>query len=293
MSDRRYFFDGSQPFDYDEFIEGLAEATSLKKANGLGLSEAEEEAFKQEIEGVFDLLLESFASESNKNELTTKFNSRPRASNLWSIFAPTVWMQLSCVGCLFFLIAAIVTAIAHSEAKLPIIIYLTICICFLILFILMWAFRWIGPLKNLEQETEIYLRKARDESVLIDWQVVDAIVKKANFQPEILPYIENKLQLELEKYQEKIKLAYKCLRIGIVLVVALLIYNFVPLQALLQTIFVVNITALSAIVAFLSALTAGTILILEFILDSRQKFQISKYKTCLYYLKQARLLLDS
>lgn len=293
MSDRRYFFDGSQPFDYDDFIEGLAETTSLKKNNRFGLSEAEAEVFKQEIEAVFDLLLESFGIQSNKNQLTTKLNLRPRGSNLWTIFAPTVWMQLSCVGCGFFLIAAIVTAIAHPEAKLPIIIYLTICMCFLILFILMWAFRWIEPFKNLDKETEIDFIKARDESVLIDWQVIDAIVKKANHQPEVLQYVENKLQLELEKYKNSIKMAYKCLRIGIVLVIALLIYNFVPLQALLQTLFVVNVAALSAILALISALAVAIILMLEFILDSRQKFQTIKYKTCLYYLKQAQLLLNS
>lgn len=293
MSDRRYFFDDNQPFDYNEFIEELAETTSSRKHNRLGLSEAEEETFKQEIEGVFVLLLESLVTQSKAYEFTTKFNSHPQAANLWNVLAPTVWMQLCCVGCIFFLIAAIVTAIAHSEAKLPVIIYLAICICFLILFILMWAFRWIEPFKNLEQETEIDFRKAKDEAVLTDWQVVDAIVKKANYQPEVLQYVENKLQLELEKYQANIKTAYKCLRIGIILVVTLLIYNFLPLQALLQTVFVINVAALSGILALLSALAAGTILILEFILDSRQKYQASKYKTCLYYLKQAQLLLNS
>lgn len=290
MSDRKYFFDGSQPFDYNEFLEGLAETTSSKKPKRLGSAEAEA-AFKQEIEGVFDLLLESIAIQLKADELTTRLNSRPQAANLWNVLAPTVWMQLSFIGCIFFFIAAIVTAIAHSEAKLPVIIYLAICILFLILFILIWAFKWIEPFKNIEQETEINFRKARDESVLIDWQVVDAIVKKANSQPEVLQYVENKLQLELEKYQDNIKIAYKCLRIGIVLVIILLIYNFLPLQALLQTMFVINVAALSAVLALLSALVAGTILILEFIIDTRQKSQTSKYKTCLYYLKQAQLLL--
>jgi hypothetical protein len=45
MSDRKYFFDGSQPVDYNEFIEGLAEITSLKQSKCLGFSKAKE-AFK-------------------------------------------------------------------------------------------------------------------------------------------------------------------------------------------------------------------------------------------------------
>lgn len=289
MNNSKQPFDDGQLFEYSQLIEGLAAITSFKNSSYSTYSEVKEKLSKQEVEDIFDILLERVITAPQVDNLTTSLNSTQVSSSLWEAIAPNIWMKFSLIGLAFFLFAAILTAITNPTAILPIIIYLVICLCFMILFTLLWAIKWVEPFKNPLLETIKDFDKAKNEAILFELQIVDAIVEKASSRQE-LQYIKNKLQIEIDLCQDKMKLAYKFLRIGMIFVVALIIYNFVPFQVLISTIFSENVAALSAILSLISVVGAGIVLMLEFILDSMRQFKISRYKTCLYLLQQAQLL---
>ena len=291
MTDNNYPLEDGQLFDYSELIEGLATVTNIEKSNYLELSDAP--LNKQAIEDLFDLLLDLVLIQPSTVRVIKKLHPSQKISSLWDAIAPTLRMKCSLIGVIFFLFAAVIAALLKPIATLPILIYLVICFCFLVLFVVLRSVNEIEPFKNQEKELKADLKKARDESVLFDLPMAHKIVETANYQPEVLRYVENRLQVEIEKQQDSIKLTYKFWRIGIVCIFAIVVYNFVSSQILLSTVFSGNTTVISAILTVSSSVVAGMVLILEFGIESRLKLKITSYKMCLYYLQQAQLLLVS
>jgi len=291
MTDNNYPLEDGQLFDYSELIEGLATVTNIEKSNYLELSDAP--LNKQAIEDLFDLLLDLVLIQPSTVRVIKKLHPSQKISSLWDAIAPTLRMKCSLIGVIFFLFAAVIAALLKPIATLPILIYLVICFCFLVLFVVLRSVNEIEPFKNQEKELKADLKKARDESVLFDLPMAHKIFETANYQPEVLRYVENRLQVEIEKQQDSIKLTYKFWRIGIVCIFAIVVYNFVSSQILLSTVFSGNTTVISAILTVSSSVVAGMVLILEFGIESRLKLKITSYKMCLYYLQQAQLLLVS
>lgn len=291
MTDNNYPVEDGQLFDYSELIEGLARVTNIENSNYLELSDAQ--LNKQAIEDLFDLLLDLIIIQPSTVRVIKKLHSSQKISSLWDAISPSLGMKCSLIGVTFFLCAAAVAALIKPIATIPILIYLLVCFCFLVLFVVLRSISEIKPFKNPEKELKADLKKARDESVLFDLPTVHKIVETAKYQQKALIYVENRLQVEIEKQQDSIKITYKFLRIGIVCIFAIVVYNFVPSQILLSTIFSGNTSVISAILTVSSSVVAGIVLILEFGLESRLKLKISSYKMCLYYLHQAQLLLVS
>lgn len=290
MSDNNYSFDDSQLFEYNELIEGLATLRSIEESSYSEIAQTAGKLNKQAIEDVFDLMLELIALQSQANDAIKRFNSSQQISSLWDAVAPTMGMKLSLIGLAFFLFAAVLAALVTPTAILPVIIYLFICFCCLAVFVFLGAFRGIKFFKSIEQEIKKDLKTARNHTVLFDLPTTYKILQKASYQPEVLQYVENKIQLDLKRQQDRIKLANKFVRIGFICVFAIVTFNFVSVQILLNTIFSSNILVFSAFLNIASAVVAGGILISEFLIYSRQKFKVSSYKMCLYYLKQAKVL---
>ena len=290
MTGNNYSFDESQLFEYSELIEGLATVGDIEKSSYSEIGQTTGELNKQAIEDVFDLMLELIALQSQADDSIKRLNSRQLPS-LWNSIAPTMGMKLSLIGLAFFLVAAVLAALITPTAILPVIIYLFICFCCLVVFVLLGAVR-VTELKSIEKEIKEDLNIAKNSTVLFDLPTTYKLIQKANYQPEVLQYVENKFKLDLERQQDNTKLANKYLRIGVICVFAIVVFNFVPVQILLNMIFSGNISVFSAFLTIASAVVAGLILVLEFLIDSRLKFKVSSYKMCLYYLKQAKLLVS-
>lgn len=289
MTDSNYPLEDEQLFDYSELIEGLATVSSIEKSNYLDFSDP---LNKQAVEDLFNLLLELILIQPQADDVIKRWHPTNKISQLGNVIAPTLAMKCSLIGITFFLLAAVCAALIQPTAALPILIYLVICFGFLVLFVFLKSANEVKLFNNKEIDVAD-LKKARDEAILFDLPTVNKIIKTANYQPRVLKYVENKLQTDLEKHQDKIELNYKLLRIGYICIFAIVVYNFVPSQILLNTLFSGNTSVWEAILTVLSALVAGIILILEFSIESRMKFHLSSYKMCLYYLQQAQLLIGA
>lgn len=291
MTDNNYSFDESQLFEYSELIEGLAKVGGIEKSSYCEIAQTTGKLNKQAIEDVFDLMLELIAIQSQADDSIKRFYSRQQMSLHWDALAPTLGMKLSLIGLAFFLVAAVLAALITPTAILPVIIYIFICFCCLVVFVLLGAVKESNFFKSREKEISDF-KTAKNHTVLFELPNTYKIIQKANYQLEVLQYVENKFQLDLEREQDNIKLANKFLRIGLICVLAIVVFNFILVQILLNPIFSSNVSVLSAFLTIASAVVAGGILMLEFLIDSRQKFKVSSYKMCLYYLRQAKVLVS-
>ena len=198
MTGNNYSFDESQLFEYSELIEGLATVGGIEKSSYSEIGQTTGELNKQAIEDVFDLMLELIALQSQADDSIKRLNSRQLPS-LWNAIAPTMGMKLSLIGLAFFLVAAVLAALITPTAILPVIIYLFICFCCLVVFVLLGAVR-VTELKSIEKEIKEDLNIAKNSTVLFDLPTTYKLIQKANYQPEVLQYVENKFKLDLEKF---------------------------------------------------------------------------------------------
>lgn len=208
-------------------------------------------------------------------------------------------IKLSFIGAAFFLILAFAALLANSfynNFKLFITfkpLYIFIFIFFSVLFVFLWEIRILGQSKSLYKNIEETFTKASDEAGGCDWQMVEDIIKKAKKQKQILLYNENKIKRLIEKRQDSSELIPSLIRISAISIIVISIYIFLPFNVVINNIFSRDIKVLSSVLALLSAVGAGIVLLFEFINTSNLEYEISKYKSCLYLLQQAQLLLNN
>lgn len=296
MTDNKYSFDNGQLSEYSQFIynqllEGLATISNIEK-NSISKFPEIEGKIDPEVEEVFNLLLKRIITIPKVT--SPKRFSRQQASNIWNKIAPTFLIQLSLIGCIFCFFAAILSKLI-SPVVAPAVTYLTLSICFLAFFVLLWEIRWIRQFKSSEKEAETNFQKYRDNAVTLDWQVINEIVEAANYKKKILQYVENKVWTMIEKQQDNLTGLDKFLKLVAIFIVVCAVGIFYPtyFQILADHILSGNISLVSASLAVLLVVGSGIVLIYEAIFYSQSKVRISTYKMCFYLLKQAQLVVDS
>lgn len=294
MADNKSSYDNGQLSDYSQFIysqllEGLATISNFEDSSSK-FPEAEGK-IDQEVEDVFNLLLVRVIIQP-KGTSPQSLNSSQQKSNLLNKIAPTFLMQLSLIGSIFCFFAAILAKLI-SPVIAPAATYMGLWFCFFGVFILLWEIRWFRQFKSSEKVEEDF-EKDKYQAVTSDWQIINEIIKTANYKKKVLQYVENKVGATIEQRQDKIKGLDKLLKIGAIFIVVVGIGIFNPsfVQILVDNIFSGNILAVSATLAVLLVVGSGIVLIYGFIFESRDKVKISSYKMCLYLLKQAQLLVD-
>lgn len=297
MTDNKYSFEESQLSEYSQLIysqllEGLATISNFEKDSSPKFPEIEGE-IDQEVEDVFNLLLLRVIT-LPRGASIQKITLSQQVSKQWNNIAPTFLMQLTLIGYVFCIFAAIVAKLI-SPLIAPAATYLLLGFCFLGFFALLWEIRWIGQIKSYEQEAKLDFQKYRDNAVTSDWEIVNEIVETANYKKKVLQYVENKIAAIIEQQQERSKGLDKLLKLGAIVIVAGSISILYPsyFEILANNILSGNIMAVSASLAVLLVVGSGIVLIYGFIFDSKKKTKISTYKMCLYLLRQAQLVVDS
>lgn len=297
MSDNKYSFEENQlsensQLTHNQILEGLAAITNFEKDSSSKFPEIEGQ-IDQEVEDVFNLLLLRIIALSNVSSLQ-RITLSQQVSKQWNNIAPTFLMQLSLIGYIFCILAAIVAKLI-SPLIAPAATYLLLGFCFLVFFAFLWQIRWFRQFKSSEQEAKSDFQKYRDKAVTSDWEIITEIIETANYKKKVLQYVENKVQAIIEKEQERSKGLDKLLKVGAIFIIAvgIIILNPGYSQILANNVVVGNISAVSASLAILWVLGSGIVIIYGFIFESRDIVKISTYKTCLYLLKQAQLVVDS
>lgn len=294
MADNKYSFDNGQSdysqFIYSQLLEGLATISNIEKDSSSNFPEIEGK-IDQEVEDVFNLLFKSVITIPKVT--SPKRFSRQQASNIWNNIAPTFLIQLSLIGCIFCLVAAILSKLI-SPVVAPAVTYLTLSICFLAFFVLLWEIRWVRQFRSSEKEVELNFQKYRDNAVTLDWQVINEIVETANYKKKVLQYVENKVEAIIKKEEDNLTGLDKFLKLVVIFIIigGIAILNPSLFQILVNNILSGNISAVSATLAVLLVVGSGIVLIYGFIFESINKAEISTYKMCLYLLKQAQLVVD-
>lgn len=288
MADHKYSFQNSKSdyrqLIYSQLLEGLATISNLEKNSESKFPEIEGK-IAQEVEDVFNLLLKRIITIPKVNS-NTRF-SRQQASNIWNDITPTFLIKLSLIGCIFCLFAAILSKLI-SPVLAPAVTYLTLSICFLAFFMLLWEIRWIRQFNRAEKETKADFEKNRDQAITSDWKIINEIVETANYKKKVLQYVENKVEAIIEKEEDKLTKSDKFLKLVVIFIIVcgIAIFNPSLFQILVNNI-TGNISAVSATLAVLLVIGSGIVLIYGLIYESRNKVKISSYKMCLYLLKQA------
>lgn len=296
MTDNKHSFEESQLSEYSQLIysqllEGLATITNFDKDSSLKFPEIEGQ-IDQEVEDVFNLLLLRVFT-LHKGTSLQKITLSQQVSKQWNNIAPTFLMQLTLIGYVFCILAAILAKLI-SPLIAPAATYLLLGVCFLVFFALLWEIRWVRQFKSSEQEAKLDFQKYRDNAVTSEWEIINEIIETANYKKKVLQYVENKVQAVIEKQQERSKGLDKLLKLGTIFIVAggIIILNPDYFQILVNNVVLGNISAVSASLAVLLVLGSGVVLIYGFIFESRDIVKISTYKMCLYLLKQAQLVVD-
>ena len=290
--------DSSYPFEDNQLIEELARNLNLSTPEYSTLPEAEKTIDRRAIEDVFNLLLRYIVLQQELYISTPKLTYRQRATNVFEKIAPTIWMKLSIIGASFFILAAIVLGLLNSTATTPIRIYIYLFGFFSLLFAILWEIRWLSQLsihqviQNPREIARLDFEIAREQAAIYELDLVDRIIKTAKSSKLVIQYVENKIYSELEFQVQRVNLASKIIKIAAIFIILSFVYNFTPLQLLLNTILTSNLAILNSIVTVLAVLGAGVILFAEWIGDTLLQWKIISYKICLNLLKQARVLLE-
>lgn len=297
MADNKYSFQNGQSdysqFIYSQLLEGLATISNLEKDSRSKFPEIEGKIDRQ-VEDVFNLLLKRIVVKPKSLTSPQKLNLGQQVSQIWNNIAQTFLMQLSLIGYIFCIFAAILAKLI-SPVIAPALTYLLLSICFLAFFALLWEIRWLRQFKSSEKEAEEDFGKHRDKAITSDWQIINEIVETANYKKKVLQYVENKVGAIIEEQQDRLKGLDKLLKLGAIFLVVVCVGVFNPslFQILVDNILSGNISAVSATLAVLLVVGAGSVLIYGFIFESRDRVKISSYQMCLYLLKQAHLVVDS
>lgn len=275
--------------DNNQSTDKLATSLSLEKPSTLDLSETNLDSNK-EVTKVFQLLLARVIEKPKDDKANISYKS------FWNKLAPTFLIKISFIGgALFFVLSLISILLNHTVVVINItlpgkVFYFIIYLCFFTLFLwsrLSWDVRQLkSPQKYLEEEFVV----AMNEAGVNDWQLVEAVVKEANHQKEILKYVEKKINRKLE-IQDREKSSTTVIQVCSVFSIVILILILFPqyFQNLLES---RDVKLWSGILALLAAVGAGFNLIYRLIIESGLQFQIVKLKDCICLLQQAQLLID-
>ena len=88
-------------------------------------------------------------------------------------------------------------------------------------------------------------------------------------------------------------MSYTFLKVIAVIFIVLNIFIFLPYDLILNILLYTDIKLLPGILALLSVMGTGFILLGELFLASNSQFEMSKLKKCLCLLEQANILIDS
>jgi hypothetical protein len=208
--------------------------------------------------------------------------------SFWNAIAPTLVMKLSVISSGFFLLAATLVAVITPQIATPIVIYSLLFVGFSGCFAIIWINLWTKIFRNSHQEAKKAIGSSRDEALLLDKQTIEIILERIGSKIEVLEFVENKIFADIDDLQDSRNLAYMLLKIASVFVVVIVTYSFIILQFVIGTALVANITLLTSILAVLVML--GVVIIL--VIDSIVKMKMSKYKMCIYLLRQTQLVLN-
>ena len=275
--------------DNNQSTDKLATSLSLEKPSTLDLSETNLDSNK-EVTKVFQLLLARVIEKPKDDKANISYKS------FWNKLAPTFLIKISFIGgALFFVLSLISILLNHTVVVINItlpgkVFYFIIYLCFFTLFLwsrLSWDVRQLkSPQKYLEEEFVV----AMNEAGVNDWQLVEAVVKEANHQKEILKYVEKKINRKLEiqdREKSSTTVIQDCSVFSIVILILILFPQY--FQNLLES---RDVKLWSGILALLAAVGAGFNLIYRLIIESGLQFQIVKLKDCICLLQQAQLLID-
>lgn len=290
--------DNSYPFEDNRLIEELARNLNLSTPEYSALPEAEKTIDRRAIEDVFNLLLKYIILQPEIYLSRPKLPYRQRIINFSDRIAPTIWMKLSIIGAIFFISAAIILGLFSPTATTPIRIYIYLFGFFSLLFAIFWEIRWLKQLsiqqviQNPREITCLDFEVAREQALGYELNLVERIVKAANFNKPVIQYVENKICSELSFQSQQANLVSKIIKLAAIFIVLSLVYTSTPLQLLLNTILANNLAILNSIVTVIAALGAGVILFAEWVEDTLVQWKITNYKICEHLLKQARTLVE-
>jgi len=290
--------DSSYPFEDNQLIEELARNLNLTTPEYSALPEAEKTIDRRAIEDVFNLLLKCIILQQEIYISTPKLINRQRETNIFEKIAPTIWMKLSVIGAIFFILAAIILGLFNPTATVPIRIYIYLFGFFGLLFAILWEVKWLRQLsiqqlvQNPGEIARLDFEVARERATSYDLNLVAEAIEAANSSKKVIQYVENKIQFELEFQLQQANLASKTIKIAAIFMVLGFIYNFTPFQFLLHSVLTSNLGILNSIVTVLAVLGAGVILFTEWVEDTFVQWKIISYKMCLNLLKQAQVLLE-
>lgn len=246
------------------------------------------------VSNVFDLLFKQVVRVEKKDSKNTQISRY-----FWNEIAPTLFLKICVIGTIFFFLVAGMSAIINQSiilagrTILTRTIYLVITFIFFVSFEISWLFRLIQQLKGAQKQLEEDFYEAKDDATLVDWQIVEDIIKKANQQPYVLEYVGKKISHLIEQSQNKAKVNYVFIRILAFLIVGIFIGIYLPYDLLLKIITSSQINVWVGTIALLSTLQAAIVLIFDFILSSITEFKTGKLKKCLYLLDQAKLRVNN
>lgn len=290
--------DNSYPFEDNQLIEELARNLNLATPEYSALPEAEKTIDRRAIEDVFNLLLRYIILKQEIYISTSNLSNRQQITTIFDRLAPTIWMKLSIIGASFFISAAIGLGLFNPTATAPIRIYIYLFGFFGLLFAILWEVRWLRQLssqqviRNPKEIACLDFEVTRAHAIGYELDLVDKIIKTANFSKQALQYVENKIHSELSFQTQQVNLAHKIIKIAAIFIVLSLVYTSMPLQLLLNSILLNNLAILNSIVVVIAVLGAGVILFVEWVGDTVVQRKIISYKICENILKQARVLLE-
>lgn len=140
---------------------------------------------------------------------------------------------------------------------------------------------------------QLSFKKTIEKAMNSEWEIVDKIIKTANYNKKNLNYVENKIKSALEIQTDKTKSANKRLKISAFFIAILGVFIFIPRQPILDTISSGNTTGWTQFIVVLSALSGGIFVIYEWLLDRDCERESISYKMCLHVLEQAQLRVDN
>lgn len=293
-----FMMDSSYPFEDNQLIEELARNLNLTTSEYSALPEAEKTIDRQAIENVFDLLLKRIVLQQEIYIFTPKLTNRQRVTNIFEKIAPTIWMKLSVIGAVFFILAAIILGLLNPTATTPIRIYIYLFGFFGLLFTILWEVRWLSQLsmqqriQNAQEIARLDFEVTKEQATGFDFKLVDEAIETANYSKKVIQYVENKIRSELELQSQKASLAGKTVKVAASFIILSFVYNLTPVQILLNTALASNIVILNSIVTVLAVLGAGVILFAEWVENTFLQWKIMSYKICLNLLKQAQMVLE-
>ncbi|MBW4640991.1 MAG: hypothetical protein KME05_22765 [Gloeocapsa sp. UFS-A4-WI-NPMV-4B04] len=151
----------------------------------------------------------------------------------------------------------------------------------------------IAVIKSLQKLVEKKFSQAGNEAKIGDWQIVKDIIEAANFKPEIIEYVENKINHYLIKAREDNKnISDKFIKLIVSVIVITFIFGWNPYNILEHIIIPKELKDLSVSLALISAIIAIIVFMWQLIHTVQFKFEISKFKNCIYFLEQAQLMIN-